>query len=409
MKPHHPKLLVVANIGLFFSKFLYPHADHFRRMGWEVHGAAADASTYSEAHEHFDQLFDIEWSRNPLDPRNHFFKAIEQVRELIERERYDIVHVHTPTPAFMVRFALRDMPKEIRPKVIYTAHGFHFHPKGNWLKNLVFRTLEKTAGAWTDHLVVMNEEDYIAAHHYKIVSSQNLWYMPGIGVDLKRYAPDPLSSQAVERVRSELGLKPQQPMFLMAAEFIPRKRHQDALEAFAKLNHPSARLVLAGQGQHLEQTKQMAQRMGIADKVHFLGWRQDIPALIQASNATLLTSQQEGLPRAIMESFCLGVPVIGTNIRGAHELIREGCGWLVEVGDVAEITRAMDWVINHPNAAQEMGLRGHERMKLYDLNLVLHMHEKLYDKVLYGKIPKTSEGEELEWTPGLQSLPRHIG
>ncbi|MDX2004781.1 MAG: glycosyltransferase family 4 protein [Meiothermus sp.] len=407
-----PKLLIVANIGLFFSKFLYPHADHFRRLGWRVDGAAADASSYSEAHEHFDQLFDIEWTRNPLDPQNHFFRAIEQVRRLVQRERYDIVHVHTPTPAFIVRYALRNLNPLVRPKVIYTAHGFHFHPKGKWLKNLVFRALERTAGSWTDHLVVMNEEDYAAANRHRIVKPENLWYMPGIGVDLHRYTPDLLGGEAaVARVRAELGLSPDQPTFLMAAEFIPRKRHKDAVLAFAALKHPRARLLLAGQGKLLEPIKKLVQQMGLAERVHFLGWRQDIPALIQAASATLLTSEQEGLPRAIMESLCMGVPVIGTDIRGAHELIREGCGWLVEVGDVRAIAEAMEWVIAHPNMAKAMGQRGRERMKTYDLRLVLSLHEQLYAKVLYG-VPRTLsdlfDWESLE-LPSDLPLPRHTG
>lgn len=403
-----PKILIVANIGLFFSKFLFPFADHFRRMGWQVDAAAADATSYSECFEHFDQVFDIEWTRNPLDPKNHFFQAIHQVQELVEREGYDIVHVHTPTPAFITRLALNKLRRQGKTKVIYTAHGFHFHPKGHPLKNFVFRTLEKMAGAWTDHLVVMNEEDYEAANRHNIVAPENLWYMPGIGVDLTRYDSSGVMTQEVIDVRAKMGLRPDQPLFLMAAEFIPRKRHKDALLAFARLQNTDAHLAFAGHGKLFEQIKQMARQLGVSNRVHFLGWRQDIPALVRASNATVLTSEQEGLPRAIMESFCLGVPVIGTNIRGAHELIREGCGFMVEVGDVEAITQAMRWVIDFPTEAKEMGVKGRERMKVYDLRHILRLHEQLYTKVLYG-IPSTLAPHALEPSKSWSlELPEHL-
>ncbi len=393
-----PKVLFIANIGLFFSKFLLPHADHFRKMGWQVDAAAADVSRCEQCLEHFDQVFDIEWTRNPLDPKNHFFQAIRQVQELIEREGYDIVHVHTPTPAFITRLALRNIRGKGKPKVIYTAHGFHFHPKGHPLKNFVFRSLEKMAGAWTDHLVVMNEEDYEAANRHNIVAAENLWYMPGIGVDLDRYATKGVMTQEVKDVRAEMGIRPDQPLFLMAAEFIPRKRHKDALLAFARLQNPEAHLAFAGHGKLFEQTRQLATQLGVADRVHFLGWRQDMPTLIRAANATVLTSEQEGLPRAIMESFCLGVPVIGTNIRGAHELIREGCGFMVEVGDIQALTQSMRWVIDFPERAKEMGIKGRERMKVYDLRHILRLHEQLYTKVLYG-IPSSLAPRGLERAP----------
>lgn len=387
-----PKVLFAANVSLFFSKFLFPLADHFRRKGWQVDGAAPDATKWPPNPEHFDQLFDIKWSRNPLDPKN-ILLGLRDIQGLVEREGYDIVHVHTPVPAFIARLALRDVRLKTGTRVIYTAHGFHFHPAGRPLSNAVFLGLERLAGRWTDHLVVMNREDEAAAKKYEIVPPGRLHYMPGIGLDLSRYTSEAVPQSEVEAVRAELGLKPGQPLFSVVAEFIPRKRHQDALEAFAQLDHPEARLALAGSGRLEPELRLLTRRLGLESRVHFLGWRQDVPALIKASLATLLPTQQEGLPRSVMESLCLGVPVIGTNVRGVHELLQNDCGFLLPVGDVAGIVGAMRWTTEHPQETAAMGALGRERMKLYDVRHILHLHEQLYAKAL-GKKPERSPNPE---------------
>jgi len=387
-----PKILFAANVSLFFSKFLLPLSDHFRQKGWQVDGAAPDATTWPPCQGHFDQLFDVKWSRNPLDPKN-LLRGIHQIQELVEREKYDLVHVHTPVPAFIARLALRNVRFKTGTKLIYTAHGFHFHPAGNPLANAVFLNLERLGGRWTDHLVVMNREDEAAARQYRFVPEGRLHYMPGIGLDLSRYTAEAVPETEVERIRTELGLTPGQPLFSMVAEFIPRKRHQDALLAFAQLAYPEARLALAGSGRLLEEMQALAQKLGLEKRVYFLGWRQDIPALVKASVATLLPSQQEGLPRSVMESLGLGVPVIAANIRGVHELIQADRGFLLEVGDVKGITQAMRWVLEHPSQARAMGEKGQEHMNIYDIRHILHLHELLYADALGQPYERPSNPE----------------
>ena len=206
--------------------------------------------------------------------------------------------------------------------------------------------------------------------------------MPGIGVELDDYSPSAVSKAEVVRVRQELGLAPETPLFLAAAEFNPRKRHWDILRAFARLARHEVHLVLAGAGQLKEKMQQLASDLGIQNQVHFLGHRQDIPALMCASVAILLPSEQEGLPRSIMEAFCLEIPVIGTDIRGIRDLLEGGYGLLVKMGDVEELARAMAWVLDHPEEAKIIGKRGWNRMAPYKLRHIIELHETLYAEAL---------------------------
>ncbi len=344
--------------------------------------------------EAFDKIWEIRWSRNPLHPRN-FVSAPKQVREIVTREGYDLVHAHTPVASFVTRLALRHMREQSKPRVIYTAHGFHFYEGAPRLKNFLFRELEQWAGRWTDYLVVINREDEQAALRYGIVPPERLRYMPGIGVDTQHYSAHAVSPAEMARVRQELGLAPNDRLFLMVAELIPRKRPADALHAFAQLRRPEVHLAFAGPGPLLDEMKQLAARLGIARRVHFLGFRKDIPSLIQCSVATLLCSEQEGLPRSVMESICQGVPVIGSRIRGVTDLLQDGRGLLVPVGDVRGFAEAMTWILDHPSDAQTLGGRGREAVAAYDLSHVIDLHEKLYDQAL-GKerVPCASPSAE---------------
>ncbi|MUL38999.1 glycosyltransferase family 4 protein [Gloeocapsopsis dulcis] len=372
------KLLIVTTIPATVQAFLLPYIAHFRAQGWQVDAMAQGITDCTECTTACDRIWEVEWSRNPLDPRN-FINAPRQIHQVLAQQNYDLVHVHTPVAAFVTRYAINRWQNQTKPKVIYTAHGFHFYRGGSPVKNTIFRTLEKLAGHWTDYLVVINRQDEQAAQH-QIVPAAKIRYMPGIGVDTNYYSPQAVAQTDVMQVRQELGLTPENPLFLSIAEFIPRKRHRDLLQAFALLEHQQAHLALAGTGPLQEAMQSLASELGIAERVHFLGLRRDIPVLIRASVATLLVSAQEGLPRSVMESLSLEIPVIGTDIRGIQDLLESDL--LVQLGDVTGITRAMNWVLIDPEAAQTLGKKGRDRMATYDLQQIIAMHENLYAEAL---------------------------
>ncbi len=378
------KILMVTTIPDTLSAFLLPFAHHFRSQGWRVDALAQGISTNSECLETFDRVWEVEWSRNPLDPRNLLI-APQVITDLIKQERYDIVHVHTPVAAFVTRYAVKNLPKQSKPQLIYTAHGFHFFQGEKPLKNALFLSLEKLAGFWTDYLVVINQEDEKAVKQHWLVPPERMRYMPGIGVDRSRYSSQTTSEDDVEQVRQELEISPEIPLFLCVAEFIKRKRHQDILKAFARLKHPAC-LAFAGDGPLMQQMQQLAIELGIQKQVRFLGYRQDIRVLLRASVASVLASSQEGLPRSVMESLCLETPAIGADIRGIRDLLTEDCGLLIKVGDIEGLVAAFSWILEHPQEARIMGKRGRERMASFDLQQIIKLHESLYAEAMLTKL-----------------------
>lgn len=375
--PETGRLLISASIPEMIEVFLLPYARHMRAKGWRVDALANGATSSALCREHFDHTYDIDWSRNPLDLRN-LVTLPKEIRELVQRNAYDVVHVHTPVAGFVVRFALRKLRD---PKVVYTAHGFHFQKNGNRIRNSVFRTAERVAGRWTDELIVINNEDYEAAIHEYLVPAGHLHYMPGIGIDLNRFNFEPLTTEQIESRRSALGLPLEVPLVLMVAEFIPRKRHEDALNAFAAV-WSGAHLLLVGKGPLEDDVRQQAASLGLSRRVHFLGYRDDIPELMAISQLLLLPSLQEGLPMSVMEAMSMGVPVIGTDIRGTQDLLAGGAGVLVPTNSPAALAHAMNALLADKAQRELLRTKARERVRQYALGPLLEAHEALYGRLL---------------------------
>jgi glycosyltransferase involved in cell wall biosynthesis len=333
--------------------------------------------------EAFDNVIDIVWSRNPLHFHN-FLHAPRVLKAAVLHGGYDLVHVHTPVAAFLTRFVLRELRKQGVVKVVYTAHGFHFEARRHSPMNSAFLLLEKLGGCWTDYLVVMNAEDEDIVKRHRLVPADRFVHMPGIGVDTHALAPGKVAAEEVQAIRAGMGLMYNDVLLSMLAAFEPRKRHRDALQALARAENHKLHLALAGDGPLAPEMQRLAKELGIADRVHFLGQRRDVHAVIRASAATLLPSGREGLSRAVLESLSLAVPVIGTNVKGISDLLAQGCGLLVNVGDIEALAKAMSWVADHPEKARAMGEVGRQQMVNYDTSRIIELHEQLYAKVMNG-------------------------
>lgn len=383
------RMLVVTTVTDTHKAFLTPFAKHFRDRGWQVDGMSLNLSKDAECLEIYDQVWDVDFARNPFSFEN-IFVAPKQIQKILSQQDYDIIHLHTAVASFVTRTALKGLRRKSKSKIIYTIHGFNFYRGGNPLTNTAFLFLEKLVKSETDYAIVINREDEETAKQYQLLPSDRIRYMPGIGLDIKHYSRDRVSKTEVEQVRQNLGLKPDNPLFLSVAELIPRKRPLDILEAFAHLNSSEAHLAFVGSGPLMNQIKQLARELGVENRIHCLGFRKDIPALICTSVATILASRQEGLPRCVMESLSLETPVIGSDIRGTRDLLKDGHGLLVNGGDINELERAMAWILEHPDEARRMGKRGQESIEKYDLQHIIKLHEALYDEAIGLEAPMTT-------------------
>ena len=260
----------------------------------------------------------IDFSRSPLNKGN--VKAYKQLKKLISENHYDIVHCHTPIAGAITRLACRKYRKD-RLKVIYTAHGFHFY-KGAPLKNwLIYYPIEKFCSRFTDVLITINREDYEFAK--KKMKAKRVEYVPGVGIDVDRFANTVVDRAAKRR---ELGIPEDAFLLFSVGELNENKNHQIVIRALAELKNPNVHYMIAGKGPLHDYLPDLAKKLGVADQVHLLGYRDDVAELYKTADKYVLPSKREGLNVSLLEAVASGLPCIVSRIRGNVDLINNhGC------------------------------------------------------------------------------------
>ncbi len=256
-------------------------------------------------------------------------------------------------------------------------------PRGGRAQNALFITMERVAGRWTDRLVVINDEDYAAALKHRIVPRRRLVLMPGIGLDTAWYSRSSVPAGASTSALVELGIEPGTPVLTVVGEFTQRKRPFDVVAALGRMRHRGCHLVLLGDGPERPRVEDAIRESGVTGRVHLVGNVEDVRPIVAASNALVLASRMEGLPRCIMEALSLEVPVVSTDARGSADLVLPGAGFVVPVGDVGAMAQAMDRILDDPEEARAMAVRGRQRMvERYQVSSLIARHEVLYRELL---------------------------
>jgi glycosyltransferase involved in cell wall biosynthesis len=205
--------------------------------------------------------------------------------------------------------------------------------------------------------------------------------------DANRLATVLLTDQALDPSKPDCGIQAAIDALPPSGGALVLPKGTFLLRRFLELH---SHTVLAGQGPDKESLERLVDSLGLRDRVHFLGFVQDVRPLLCAATALVLTSVREGLARSVMEGLSLGVPAIASTARGNGELLGDDAGILFTVGDVRGLADAMDWMIDQPEERRAMGLRGRNRMvERYDLQPIIEMHEELYRGVLLERSRRT--------------------
>src|ERR1019366_2927972 len=146
--------------------------------------------------------------------------------------------------------------------------------------------------------------------------------------------------------RTRLHLSEGAPLFVLVGELNVNKRQADAIAALASMRHSDAEMVLLGSGRERSRLETLALAQGLAQRVHFAGWVDDVRPVLVGATGLVTTSKREGLSRSVMEALALGIPVVASTARGNRELVGDS-GFVVETGNVGALADAMDWLIDH--------------------------------------------------------------
>ena len=308
------KILIVATVvKTHIMEFHIPYLKMLKEMGWET--AVAARNDYENKSDcsipYCDSYYDIPFERNPFKPGN--FRAYKQLKELIDREGFDIIHCHTPVGGVLGRLAARKARKH-GSKVFYTAHGFHFYKGAPLLNWLLYYPVEKMLAGLTDVLITINSEDYGRAQSF---SAGKVIYLPGVGIDTDRFSADRFNKD--RDLRSELGIPQNEKVILSVGEATKNKNHRSVIEVMPQLDN--VHYVICGSGQLIDQLKKLTEDISVSDRVIFAGYRTDLPDFYHMADAFVFPSFREGLPVALMEAMASGLVCVAARNRGTNDLL----------------------------------------------------------------------------------------
>jgi glycosyltransferase involved in cell wall biosynthesis len=184
----------------------------------------------------------------------------------------------------------------------------------------------------------------------------------------------------------ELGLGSDAKLVGMVGRLEPVKGHRYFIEAAAQVarEHPNAHFLLVGDGQLQEEIRRQAAGLGIADRLHLLGYRKDAARVVAAFDLSVLASLHEGSPNTVLEAMAAGVPVVATAVGGTKELVTEGeTGYLAPPADADTLAQRISWALAHEEERIRFAASARQAVcSNYGMSRMVSEMERLYDQLV---------------------------
>jgi glycosyltransferase involved in cell wall biosynthesis len=319
------------------------------------------------------------------EPRGPFDFSGAALDEILIERQVAILHTHLPRADWAGASAVARLEKNGKtpPLLVQTRHNTSHFRGARRVTLLVDRRRAERACRILPVSPVVRDEllSLRIAPEEKIVTVPN-------GVDLERI--DAVRGKTRDEHRAalaaELGIDPGDSLLLCVASLTEQKGHEVLLEAFASVveRHPEARLLLAGQGPLQRRIDRQAKKLSITERVHFLGSRSDVPALLAAADVAVQPSLWEGFGLAAAEALAAGLPTVVSRTGGLVDIVRDGeTGLLVSPGSPEPLAHALHHMLGHPEEAAEMGRRASEDVRRrFPLSKTIERLTAIYEEIL---------------------------
>ena len=302
-------------------------------------------------------------------------KCLSQLKELLSREQYDLVHTHTETGGLLLKLAHSAKGK---CEFVYTPHGMSFW-KGSSLKSqLLYKPLERWICSGMDMNLAMNREEL---EYLESWNRNNATYVHGIGLDVSRMQKP---KRRAEEVRAEFDVKENELLVASIGELDDNKNHITVIRALAKSGRKNWKYVVCGVGPNKDKLLKAADELGVESQVVLAGYRSDIPDILNATDIFVFSSFHEGMPVSVLEAMACSLPVVCSAIRGNVDVVKDGDnGYLFKPSDGDTLSRRIALLMDNEALRLQMGAKNKKIVREFSLDAVTEELKAIYSKVLY--------------------------
>lgn len=297
-----------------------------------------------------------------------------KMAEVIRREKLDILHVHYAIPHAVCAILAKQMA-DTNVKIVTTLHGTDISVLGYdlTLAEAIKFGIEKSDAVSAVSYALKEQTVNILAPDKEINVIHNF-------IDERIYRKVDGSN-----LKAAYGIEPDEKVLIHVSNFRKVKRVDDVIRAFSKIAEQiSAKLLLVGDGPERTRLCDLVKKLGIEDKVLFLGKQDHLEELYSISDLMLLLSEKESFGLVALEAMACGVPCIGTNVGGIPEVIIDGQnGFICNLGDLDEISRKALLLLTNKEMHNEFSLHALETPnKYFQSKLIVEKYENLYNSLL---------------------------
>lgn len=291
-------------------------------------------------------------------------------------KKYDIIHVHLFPALYWVGFA--NLLTGKRTNVVYTEHSTknrrRTHPILKRVDNFVYKYCYDKVIACADKALETYQQVYPEVKHTYAINN---------GVDTQKYwAAEPYTKQEL------LGISEDNFVVTMVARFMYMKRQDTIVEAISKLPEKFHACFVGSEptDEGLLKVKKLAEDLKVADRVHFLYIRPDVPRILKTSNVVMMASDYEGLSLSSIEGMAAGKPFIATDVNGLREVVT-GAGELFENKNSDKLAEILAKLESDKNHYSDVVARCRKRASEYDIQSMVDQYMNEYEKVIKIKLP----------------------
>ena len=305
------------------------------------------------------------------------------------KEKFDIVHTHTPKPEVYGQIAAKLAGV---PIIIDTLHGFDLPENISWVGKKTFFLGRKIAAKCSDVIFSISNVLIEKASQNKICQPHVLKYL-GRDIDTNKFNPERFSAEFILNKKRQLGIASSKKVIGIVARLVVEKGYLELFEAVKEVigKFPNAILLVVGQEEPEKKDAikmNIVEEYGIKNNVIFLGERVDTDELYALMDIFVLPTHREGLGAVILEASAMQVPVIATNTGGCPEAVDDGkTGILVPVKNVEKLSQAIIYLLSNLKKAKKMGEMGREKiLKEFNENLVFNVLGAEYERLINEKL-----------------------
>lgn len=303
-------------------------------------------------------------------------RALAQLIAIVRSFRPHIVHTHMAKAGLVGRVAARVGGA---PIVLHTFHGNVLRGYFDPLRSGLFIALERMLGRMSTRIIAISSRQRAEIRRLGIAREPRLIELP-LGIELAPFLDPPRGV-----LRRELGIRDDEPLVGIVARLVLVKAVDVFVEAIALLtrSHPRIRAVVIGDGELRASLAALTRARLPEDRLTFLGWRADLPAVYGDLDVVVLTSDNEGTPVSVLEALAAARPVVATDVGGVADLLgADERGLLVPPRAPERVAAAIAALLADPDRRFRLGQAGRSYVfPAYDVGTLVSRVEQLYTEL----------------------------